>query len=536
MELREYQIEAVDIIETMVEGENRLIALPTASGKTVIFSSVAAKAKGKVLIIVPSKELRIQAIDKLKKLDPDCDVGSVQANINEFDHKICVATRQSLSHKKSTRLEKMLELGEFEYAIFDEVHMGLDQIKLILNKLNNDIKICGFTATPYSDKLKDIFDKISYGKSILEMIKNGYLCEPRAFQIQTDQDISNVKTVAGEFNQKSLQDAIDTPYRNKQIVDAYLKYAKDRKHTVIFTAGIEHSNNIMDAFNERGINCKTVNSKTDKDDREELLDAFAKAKFPVITNCNILTVGWDLEKLDCIILASPTKSKTKYVQQIGRGLRIHPSKSDCLILDMKDTIKTHDLMSMDDVFGVKIKNGETPTEAEERLKEEIIEKQIADQKAEEELIVQQELYAQEVALFNANLGNTLDETSSYDWWKVCNDTYALSINTDYHYVIEKDKYDDQFYVYEINSLKDHNSIELINSGSNAIDMIDFVENQMISKITSFMLRTTPWKSDPATAAQVKAIQYAVVENKWDCHIYFSNWKIKKIMKGLKIAG
>jgi|GEM_PF-3326543 len=529
-ELRDYQNEAIETIETMEKGENRLIALPCGTGKTVCFAQVAAKAKGKVLIIVPSKELRIQAIDKLKKLDPDCDVGSVQANINQFDHKICVAMRQSLSHKKSTRLEKMLELGEFEYAIFDEVHMGLDQIKIILNKLNKDIKICGFTATPYPDKLRDIFDKVSYGKTILEMIKKGYLCEPRAFQIQTDQDISNVKTVAGEFNQKSLEDAIDTPQRNNQIVDAYLKYAKDRKHTVIFTAGIEHSNNIMDAFNERGINCKTVNSKTDKDDREELLDAFSNAKFPVITNCNILTTGFDLEPLSCVILASPTKSKTKYVQQIGRGLRVHSSKSDCLILDMKDTIKTHDLMSIDDVFDVKIKNGETPTEAEERQKEEIIEKQIADQKAEEELIRQQELYAQEVALFNANLGSTLEETSSYDWWKVCNNTYALSISTDFHYVIEKDKYDDQFYVYEINSLKDHNSIELINSSLNCIDMIDFIENQMISKITSFMLKNTPWKLEDATPAQLRAIKFAVVENKWDCHIYFSNWKIKKIMK------
>jgi len=103
-ELRDYQQEAVEIIEFMEAGENRLIVLPCGTGKTVIFSSVAAKAKGKVLIIVPSKELRVQGIDKLKKLDPNCDVGSVQANINEFDHSVVLATRQSLSHKKSTRL------------------------------------------------------------------------------------------------------------------------------------------------------------------------------------------------------------------------------------------------------------------------------------------------------------------------------------------------------------------------------------------------------------------------------------------------
>jgi len=526
-ELRDYQKECVDLIESMEEGDHKLIALPTASGKTQIFSSVAANAKGKVLIIVPSKELRIQALEKLQKIDPNCDVGSVQGALDEIekDKKILVCTRQSLAHPKSDRIERMLKNGDFEYCVIDEVHMGIDQISLILSKLNKDIKICGFTATPYSEKLKDIFDEVSYGKSILEMIKSGYLCEPRAYQIQTDQDISNVKTIAGEFNQKSLQDEIDTPERNMQIVDAWKKYASDRKHTVIFTAGIEHSNNIMDAFVSDGIKCKTINSKTDKDDRVQILDDFAKGLFPVITNCNILTVGWDMESCDCLILASPTKSKTRYVQMIGRSLRIHPSKSDALILDMKDTIKTHDLMSIEDVFGVQMNHGENIAEAKERSdKEEIIEKQ----KAEDELIREQELYAEEVALFNANLGNTLNETSSYDWWRVENGTYALSISTDFHYVIEKNA--DEFYVYEINSLKDHNSIELVNSGSSAIDMIDFIENEMISKITSYMLKNTPWKFADATPAQLRAIKWGNVENKWDCHVYFSNWKVRQILK------
>jgi len=524
--LRDYQREAIEVIGNMKSGEKKLIVLPCGTGKTIVFSSVATKAKGKVLIIVPSTELRKQAIEKLINLDANCDVGSVQANINEFDHKIVVATRQSLSHKKSTRLEKMLELGEFEYAIIDEIHQAIDQIKLVIGKLNNNIKIVGFTATPYPDKLMDIFDKIDYGKSILEMIGKGYLCEPRAYQVETNNDISNVKTVAGEFVQKHLEEAVDTPIRNQLIVDTYKKYAKNRKHTIIFTAGVEHSNNIMNSFIASGIDCKTINSKTDKDDREELLDAFSKASFPVITNCNILTTGFDLEALSCIILASPTKSKTKYVQQIGRGLRTYPGKSDCLILDMKDTIKSHDLMSVEDIFGVSINNGESLTEAQERTKEEAVEKQKAD---EEEKLRQQEVYAKEIALFNLNLDYAISENSSYDWWKIDYNTYALSLTTDFHYVMNKSN--GEFNVYEINTLKDHNSIELVNSSSNALDMIDFVENESISKITSFMLKTTQWKRDHATDAQIRAIKYAKVKNKWDCHIYFSSWKIKKILKG-----
>src|SRR5665648_347731 len=104
-ELRDYQREAVEIIESMEEGENRLICLPCGTGKTCIFSKVANNSDQKILILVPSTELRKQAIEKLLKLDPNCDVGSVQAGLNEFDHRVLVCTRQSLSHKKSTRLE-----------------------------------------------------------------------------------------------------------------------------------------------------------------------------------------------------------------------------------------------------------------------------------------------------------------------------------------------------------------------------------------------------------------------------------------------
>ena len=79
-------------------------------------------------------------------------------------------------------------------------------------------------------------------------------------------------------------------------------------------------------------------------------------------------------------------------------------------------------------------------------------------------------------------------------------------------------------------MKDHNSIELVNSGSSAIDMIDFIENEMISKITSYMLKNTPWKFADATPAQLRAIKWGNVENKWDCHVYFSNWKVRQILK------
>lgn len=533
MELRDYQKEAVSVIEEMEPGENRLIYLPCGTGKTVIFSTVANKSKGKVLIVVPSTELRTQAIDKLKAIDPNVDVGSVQAQINEYDHRVVVATRQSLSHRKSTRLEKLLEDGEFEFVIFDECHQATSQIKLILKKLNQNIKVVGFSATPFNEELKDIFEKIHFQRGILEMIQNGYLCEPRAFKIKTGTDLNGVKVIAGEFNQRDLENTIDTPERNQQVVDAWKQFASDRKHTIIFTSGIEHSNHIMECFIANGIDCRTINSKNDKDDRAEILTAFANGEFPVITNCNILTTGFDMESIDCILLAAPTKSKIRFLQMIGRGMRLFPDKIDCLILDMKDSISKHDIMSIDDIFGLEIKSGESLTEAKERVEKEIAEAKEEQEAREQEYQRQQELIAQEIILFNANLEYALTVNSYYDWWKARDNCFALSVTSDFHYLIEKEN--GVFNVFEINTQKDNNHLELINSSNSALEMISFIETSP-DKITSFMRKDTPWKQDPPTQAQLNAVKWGVVNNKWECHIYFSGWKVNKVMKSLKMAG
>lgn len=533
-ELRDYQQEAVEIIESMEAGENRLIAIPCGTGKTVIFATVASNSDKKVLIIVPSTELRKQAILKLKSIDPNCDVGSVQAGLNEFDHRVIVSTRQSLSHKKSTRLEKMLEDSEFEYIFIDECHQAVDQIKMILSKLNGNVKIAGFSATPYSKKLEDIFDKVHFSRSILQMIELDYLCPPRAFQIKTGVNLNGVKVVAGEFNQKDLEITIDTPERNIQIVDAWKKYASDREHTVIFTCGIDHSNNVMDEFLAQGIDCRTINSKTDKDDRVQILEDFANGLFPILTNCNILTTGFDFPALSCILLASPTKSKVKYVQMIGRGMRKAEGKEDCLILDMKDSIIKHDILDMSDVFGVDIQNGETLKQAQERTEKEIVKAQEEKAARELEYLHEQELIAQEIELFNSNLSNALDENGYYDWWKCGKNKnlYALSQSTDFHYVIEKA--DGAFNVFQVNTQKDHNQIDLINSSDSVLDMISFVEEQC-DHITSFMRKDSAWKFEKATPKQLSSIKWGNVSSKMDAHVYFSGWKIGKVMEKMFAA-
>ena len=153
------------------------------------------------------------------------------------------------------------------------------------------------------------------------MINSKYLCEPKAIYVYSDVDLSNVKTVAGEFNQRQLEDAVNTENRNDIITDAYIKYASDRKSTIVFASGIAHARDICQSFKDKNIVCDYIDSTIEDTQRELVISNFKSGKLPVIVNVGVLTTGFDFEPTDCILMCRPTKSKILYTQIIGRGLR-----------------------------------------------------------------------------------------------------------------------------------------------------------------------------------------------------------------------
>lgn len=519
--LRDYQNEAISTMRNLESGRSGVIALPTGSGKTVIFSDLSSKIDGRVLIVVPSKELREQAIEKLKAIDKDIDVGSVQANLDEVDSRIVVATRQSLTHKKSNRLERMIDSGKFEVVIIDECHNAVGQIKIIKENINSDVKFIGFTATPYNPDMNMVFDNIIYEKSLLDMIQEGYLCQPKAIYVHSDVDLSSVKTVAGEFNQKQLEEAVNTTDRNKLLVEAYKKYAKDRKSTIVFASGIDHSNEIANVFRDNNIKCKSIDSTVDDKTRDSIIDEFKSGKLPVIVNVGILTTGFDSPRVDCIMFARPTKSKILYTQILGRGLRNYEGKEDCLMIDVVDVMKKHDLVTISDIFGLPIKEGETPLQAKENRENERLEYEAEMKRKQEEKL---RLMEEQIELFRVNMGLHFSE-AYYDWFKCSEDTYAISENSDNHYVIER--IETGFLVYKVIYNKEIKEIEVINEGRNLIELIDFVENESIKRFTSFSQKNARWKLDSATPAQRQWSPKS--RTKWDVHLDFTPKNIKKMI-------
>jgi superfamily II DNA or RNA helicase len=382
--------------------------------------------------------------------------------------------------------------------------------------------------------MQRVFDKIINEKDILWMIDNNYLCMPRAYQVSTKTDLNKVKIINGDFAKGELEDTVNVDERNDIIVGAYKKLASGCKSTLVFCTGIEHSRDVAKAFNDSGIYCKSIDSTLDDFERDEILAEFKNGTLPVLTNVNIMTTGVDIPRIDCIICASPTRSKIKFVQSIGRGLRLSPetNKEECLIIDIVDVARYHDLMSTSDVFDMELHNGENIKEARERKQKEYELDELKKQEEEKQRIEKEkqrqtelELIAQQIKLFNKDMQKGIGQ-SYYDWYRITSDIYCVSENAEYHYAIFNES-ENYFKVYKLCTKKDNKNTEIINEGDNLLELIDYVENRAIRWATSFTYKNAEWKQEPATPKQKQYARYC--NTKWQVHKFFMSNSVKRMI-------
>ena len=333
------------------------------------------------------------------------------------------------------------------------------------------------------------------------MINSKYLCEPKAIYVYSDVDLSNVKTVAGEFNQRQLEDAVNTENRNDIITDAYIKYASDRKSTIVFASGVAHARDICQNFKDKNIVCDYIDSTIEDTQRELVISNFKSGKLPVIVNVGVLTTGFDFEPTDCILMCRPTKSKILYTQIIGRGLRTSEGKQNCLVIDVVDIVRKHDLMTMTDIFGVEIKDQETLTEAIEREEKNKAEKLEREELAKQKEIERLALIAEELKLFKTNMNEYFGE-AYYSWFKCDINTFALSITSDLHYTIYKNLQENSFELYMVDTTNRINTKDYISEDDNLINLIEEAEKYASRKYSTFLDRKAKWKYEPATQKQL----------------------------------
>jgi superfamily II DNA or RNA helicase len=369
--LRPYQSEALDAVWEAERQHLRrvLISLPTGAGKTVIFAMLIHQRPGRALVLVHRDELITQAVEKLAFVNPLMDIGVVKAERNGLEHEVVVASIQTLSRRR--RLE---QLGtDFQTVIVDEAHHSTAYTyELVLEYLacfeTYGPLLLGVTATPERgdrSPLGRIFEEIVYQKTILEMIPT-YLSDLRAIEVQlVKADFNSLHIRNGDFRDDEVEEMMFNADAPQEVAAAYGKYAIGRK-TLIFSPSVALAHAMVDAFRAVGIrSIEAIDGTMPLDKRRDMLKRFHTGQTQIISNCFVLTEGFDEPSVDCIVIARPTRSRPTYTQMVGRGTRKFPGKEDCLVLDCVGATTRHDLMTISKLFNLSEKSlkGKTVTEA-----------------------------------------------------------------------------------------------------------------------------------------------------------------------------
>lgn len=340
MTLRPYQYQAITAINSgWSEYRRQLLVLPTGTGKTIVFSNLAAQEAergGCTLILAHRDELLQQAQDKLRiatGLDSALEKAENKAyqlfrdDLFSERPSVVVGSVQSLGSSRLSQWQR----DTFDLVIIDEAHHVLsDSYKGIIEWFN-DARLLGVTATPdRGDKrnLGAVFDNIAYEYSMAAAIRDGYLSPISAKLLPLEIDLSAVRTVAGDYNVADLDDGI-APYL-RQVAREVAANIEDRK-TLVFLPLVRTSEMFAEFLCEEGIAAKHIDGQSP--DRADLLAQYAKSKFQVLCNSSLLLEGYDCPDIACIVCLRPTKVRSLYQQMIGRGTRIAPGKTDLRILD-----------------------------------------------------------------------------------------------------------------------------------------------------------------------------------------------------------
>lgn len=333
--LKDHQAEALKNLAAMRK-DNKSIAMlyeATGTGKTVTAVSDAKAFGERTLFLAHTKELVYQAYEQFKKLWPVVTIGRFVEDHRETDAYVLCATIQSIERNLDE-----FEPNDFGYLVIDECHHGTaDTYKKVLSYFQSKFTL-GLTATPErtdGEDLLDIFQNVAHKLDIQTAVEMGTLVPVRCVRVKTNIDLSDVRINGFKYNALDLESKIMIPDRNRLIVDTYLEYVKD-KPTVIFCTSVKHATELANLFQEKDVDAYSVSGSTKPIERKKILRNYEEGKIPVLCACDLLNEGWDSPHTQVLFMARPTMSKTIYMQQLGRGMRLCEGKEFLMVFDFVD--------------------------------------------------------------------------------------------------------------------------------------------------------------------------------------------------------
>lgn len=328
-QLRPYQAQAIDDArQAFREGARSVVIVaPTGAGKSVLFAEIAQRhiaQGGRVLIVAHRRELVRQAQAHLARVGIDTAALVGGKLDGSADAQAVVAAVQTLVRQDETPHATMV--------LWDECHHIKAASFLEVLRKYPDAAHVGFTATPErSDRspLGDVFARMVVVASVAELTRGGYLVPCVVY--------------APSSSRGALAETAH---------EAYLQRG-DGRRAIVFCANVEHAKDTASKLQAANVPAEYVDGSMRDSDRAAVLARFASGETRVVTNCNLITEGFDVPACSCVVIARGCSSVAMYLQIVGRALRPEQGKRDAIVLDLRGAVHEHGMPDADRAYSLE---------------------------------------------------------------------------------------------------------------------------------------------------------------------------------------
>ena len=336
IKLFDYQEDMKERIEKTLRLHRSVMAqMPTGTGKTylltaVIDSFVSNNPMEKVWIVAHRREL----------------VSQIDETVRKFHSYSASNTSSLLSSVKAMSIQWLIRhYDEIEeepgMIVIDEAHHALAKTYKEMWERFPKATFLGLTATPCRLNGKgftDLFDVLVQSWSVPEFISKGRLATYDFVSIKSDGvtqrliDSLQKRGADGDYQNKEMDMLLNKKPSIERLYRSLEEYGKDRKG-IVYAINISHAQKITKLYQEHGVKAIAIDSKTPATERQQDIEAFKKGDIQVLVNVDIFSEGFDCPDVEFVQLARPTLSLAKYLQMVGRGLRVAKGKKNCVIID-----------------------------------------------------------------------------------------------------------------------------------------------------------------------------------------------------------
>ena len=336
IKLFDYQEDMVERIEKAFRLHRSVMAqMPTGTGKTYLLTAtidsfVEDNPNTKVWIVAHRKELVSQIEVTIKKF----------YSYSSSKNTSLLVSVKAMSIQWLSRHYNEIE-EEPGMIVIDEAHHALAKTYKEMWKRFPKAKFLGLTATPCRLNGKgfmDLFDVLVQSWNIPEFISKGRLATYDFVSIKSDgvtQRLINSlqkRGADGDYQNKEMDMLLNKRPSIERLYQSFEEYGKNRKG-IVYAINISHAKKIMELYQEHGIKAVAIDSNSPAAERQADIEAFKKGDIQVLVNVDIFSEGFDCPDVEFVQLARPTLSLAKYLQMVGRGLRVAKGKKNCVIID-----------------------------------------------------------------------------------------------------------------------------------------------------------------------------------------------------------